>query len=308
MSTSKLPERASLGYLRKLAKDRLEQLRRTEPEAKLATALLQVAREYGYPSWRALKSELERRREKDHTAKISCPVAVMVAVRDLAAATAFYRDVLGFAIEQEGDSAEAVLGPAQVRLTVAGAGAAGRAVLFLETADVVAARAAVVARGATASELVRVNWIKMRMFEVRDPEGNVLWFGQSYHENQESPSRRGAQPHGLWQALPELPFVDVAAAVDHYRTVLGFRINYQQDDLGVMDRDAVTVLLIQRTKEHKGIGSCEMFVADVDELYRELVSKGANVSGPPVSHPWGLRDFQVRDPEGNRITFAQTFE
>jgi hypothetical protein len=26
------------------------------------------------------------------------------------------------------------------------------------------------------------------------------------------------------------------------------------------------------------------------------------------SHPWGLRDFRVLDLEGNRITFAQTFE
>ncbi len=47
---------------------------------------------------------------------------------------------------------------------------------------------------------------------------------------------------------------------------------------------------------------------DADAVHAELVAKGANVQGTPVSHPWGLRDFQVLDLEGNRITFGQPFE
>ena len=47
MSNFKLPPRASLEYLKKLAKDRLQQLRRVDPETKLATALLAVARDHG---------------------------------------------------------------------------------------------------------------------------------------------------------------------------------------------------------------------------------------------------------------------
>ena len=35
------------------------------------------------------------------------------------------------------------------------------------------------------------------------------------------------------KTLPGLPHDDVAAGVVYYRDVLGFRINYQQDDLGV---------------------------------------------------------------------------
>jgi ankyrin repeat protein len=61
MSDSKLPERASLEYLRKLAKDRLHEMRRADPKAKLASALLAVARDHGFASWRALKAEVERR-------------------------------------------------------------------------------------------------------------------------------------------------------------------------------------------------------------------------------------------------------
>ena len=90
--------------------------------------------------------------------------------------------------------------------------------------------------------------------------------------------------------------------------MLGFRINYQQHDLGVMDRDRITMLLIARTERHTGIGSAYVYIKDADALYAELRAKGANLQGEPVSYPWGLRDFAVLDLEGNRIVFGQTFE
>ena len=63
------------------------------------------------------------------------------------------------------------------------------------------------------------------------------------------------------QYLKSTEFVDdVPAAVHYYRDVLGFRVNYQQDDLGVMYRDAITILLIARTEQHKGIGSFGVYV------------------------------------------------
>jgi ankyrin repeat protein/catechol 2,3-dioxygenase-like lactoylglutathione lyase family enzyme len=65
MSNSKLPERASLEYLKKLAKHRLQELRRTDPRAKLATALHAVAQDHGFSSWRALKAELDQRQKKN---------------------------------------------------------------------------------------------------------------------------------------------------------------------------------------------------------------------------------------------------
>ncbi len=68
------------------------------------------------------------------------------------------------------------------------------------------------------------------------------------------------------------------------------------------------LLLIARTERHRGIGSCSFYVVDADALHEELVTKGAHVQGPPISHPWGLREFRVLDPEGNRLSFAQPFE
>jgi len=62
MSPLHLPDRASLEYLKKLAKERLAALRATDPAARLADAQLAMAREYGFSSWRALKAEIDRRR------------------------------------------------------------------------------------------------------------------------------------------------------------------------------------------------------------------------------------------------------
>ncbi len=242
---------------------------------------------------------------------IVCPVMRFIGVEDEARSTAFYRDVLGFELRGQAGAIEAVSGPACIRFGAHDYAPGdweeprprGSAMLFFETDDIAGMHDVIRGRGGNPGGIEKVNWIKMRMFAVRDPDGHTLWFGQSY-DRPHPPS----PPPMMRQALPELPFDDVAAAVAYYRDVLGFRINYQQQDLGVMYRDEVTVLLIARSERHTGIGSFEVYVENADALYAELRAKGANLRGEPVSHPWGLRDFRMLDLEGNRITFAQPFE
>jgi ankyrin repeat protein len=60
MGHFELPARPSLEYLRKLAKDRLRAMRGIDPRAKLSDAQFAIARDHGFPSWRALKAEVER--------------------------------------------------------------------------------------------------------------------------------------------------------------------------------------------------------------------------------------------------------
>ncbi len=244
-------------------------------------------------------------------APITAPVMRFIGVSDSARSVRFYRDVLGFEIRDDSGTVEAVCGPARIRFGAHDYAPndwetprpPGSAILFFQNGDVAAFHAAIRLRGGAPSELEKVNWIKMQMFEIRDPDGHILWFGQSY-DVPCSP----AQAPMMRKALPEVPFDDVAAAVAYYRDVLGFHINYQQDDLGVMDRDEITVLLIARTTRHTGIGSLYVYVEDADALYAELRAKGANLQGEPVSQPWGLRQFRVIDIEGNSITFGQPFE
>ena len=65
MPEARLPERASLEYLKKLAKDRLRKLRRAQPATQLAKVQLAIAREQGFASWSALKTEVEKRQKSE---------------------------------------------------------------------------------------------------------------------------------------------------------------------------------------------------------------------------------------------------
>jgi ankyrin repeat protein len=56
---AELPDSPSLDWLRKQAKSHLGELRQTNPEAKLSDAQFALAREYGFSSWRALKSHVD---------------------------------------------------------------------------------------------------------------------------------------------------------------------------------------------------------------------------------------------------------
>ena len=57
---SSLPERPSLEWLRKTAKQVLNRLREQHRDARLADAQLSLAREYGFSSWRHLVQHIEQ--------------------------------------------------------------------------------------------------------------------------------------------------------------------------------------------------------------------------------------------------------
>ncbi|MFO0960372.1 MAG: ankyrin repeat domain-containing protein [Isosphaeraceae bacterium] len=59
-----LPLRASLDWLRKLARDRQKARRSEKPDATLSDSQLEVAREYGFASWRQLKAHVDQQRER----------------------------------------------------------------------------------------------------------------------------------------------------------------------------------------------------------------------------------------------------
>jgi uncharacterized glyoxalase superfamily protein PhnB len=248
-------------------------------------------------------------------ASIISPVSRYIGVADHAAAHSFYRDILGFNLRDVTDASgnrvavEAVYGPAKIEFCANDYAPdhlmqkrpLGSAILFFETDDVKAMRDEISQRGGNPTELEKVNWIKMEMFQIVDPDGHTLWFGQSYDQPE--------KPKGqLKQMLPNLPVRDMPAGIAYYRDVLGFHINYAQDDLGVMDRDDTTLVLIPRKEDQVAAASCYAYVRDADALHAELKSKGANVQGEPISHPWGLRDFYVLDLDGNKLGFGQPFE
>ena len=102
---------------------------------------------------------------------------------------------------------------------------------------------------------------------------------------------------------------DVAASIAYYRDKLGFRIDFTLGDppgYAIIERDCVSLHLMPATRAPatRGQSSIYVFAADLDRLYGELLSTSTPIEAAPQDYDYGMREFSVRDPDGNRITFG----
>ena len=102
---------------------------------------------------------------------------------------------------------------------------------------------------------------------------------------------------------------DVIRSVEHYREVLGFDIEFtygQPTFYAGVERDGVVIHLqaASETKRQPGQGAVNVLVTDVDAFYRELRSRGAETLNEPKDYPYGMRDFDVNDIDGNQLCFG----
>jgi uncharacterized glyoxalase superfamily protein PhnB len=51
-----------------------------------------------------------------------------------------------------------------------------------------------------------------------------------------------------------------------------------------------------------------VIVENVDEVYEELIERGAQILSKIENKPWGVREFSVVTPDGHRIAFGQMIE
>ena len=104
---------------------------------------------------------------------------------------------------------------------------------------------------------------------------------------------------------------DIAASLAYYRDALGFAIGFTWGDpptyAGVC-RGAVTIHLqaASQTRSPPGAAALSLFVGSADEIHRELERRGARILKPPATYPYGMRDFDVLDPDGNRLVFGSS--
>ena len=102
---------------------------------------------------------------------------------------------------------------------------------------------------------------------------------------------------------------DVLRSVEHYRDVLGFHTEFmygQPTFYAGVERDGVAIHLqaASETKRQPGHGAVNVFVADVDALYQELKARGARTLNEPKDYPYGMRDFDITDLDGNQLCFG----
>jgi predicted enzyme related to lactoylglutathione lyase len=108
----------------------------------------------------------------------------------------------------------------------------------------------------------------------------------------------------LRKPVPELPVVDVERAQQHYRDVFGLEIGwlYPGKEIGSVSGDGV-VIFFRKRKPPFEPAIHWVFAEDIDASYQELKSSGANIVEPLERKPWGLRQFTVKDLDGNIFYF-----
>jgi uncharacterized glyoxalase superfamily protein PhnB len=108
----------------------------------------------------------------------------------------------------------------------------------------------------------------------------------------------------LGKPVPELPVADVERAQQHYRDALGFEIGwlYPGKEIGAVSRDGIAIFFRKRTPPFEPAVHW-IHAEDIEASYQELQSLGANIADPLEAKPWGLRQFTVKDLDGNIFYF-----
>lgn len=108
-------------------------------------------------------------------------------------------------------------------------------------------------------------------------------------------------------AATMLTVQDPAASVAYYRDVLGFTVTFQYGEpplYACLCRDEVAIHLRASTAWPLGNGAIAVFVNDVDTPHDELIARGAKVLKPSQDDPYGRRDFDVADLDGNQLSIG----
>jgi uncharacterized glyoxalase superfamily protein PhnB len=103
---------------------------------------------------------------------------------------------------------------------------------------------------------------------------------------------------------PILRVTDLRASLKFYVESLGFKIDWEyQDSIASVSRGKAAVMLC--TGDQGNPGSWLWFgITDVDAFHSELLARGVTVRHPPTNYPWGSRELQVADLDGNILRFG----
>lgn len=103
---------------------------------------------------------------------------------------------------------------------------------------------------------------------------------------------------------------DLEASQRYYRDKLGFKIDWaygEPPDFGAVSRGDTQLFMCEKCQGHAG-SWVWVFTPNVDRLHAELVRRGATIKAPPADKPWGVREMQVADLDGNVLRLASPID
>ncbi len=118
------------------------------------------------------------------------------------------------------------------------------------------------------------------------------------------------------------PFIrcsDITASLDFYSSLLDFEVIRAPDPdpnsfmsmYASLKREDSRLHLSQHSGDGVFGNVIYVRVKNIDELYSSFLKNGlkirnkAGIAMQPLEQTWGMKEFSVADPDGNRITFGQ---
>lgn len=102
------------------------------------------------------------------------------------------------------------------------------------------------------------------------------------------------------QPVPELPVKDVEKAQSYYQDILGFKAEWvhPSKEMAAVSSGETSIFFRKRMQDFEP--SVNWIYADkVDEMYNSLKQAGAEIVEDIEDKPWGIRQFTIRDLDGN---------
>ena len=112
----------------------------------------------------------------------------------------------------------------------------------------------------------------------------------------------------FFSCRPNLEVSELAPAAAFLRDVLGFEVEVDEPELGLMllRRDAVGLALVRSASPGVNATTAAYIgVTGVNDLHEQCAARGALVVTSLTDHPWGLRDFVVEIPGGHRLALGE---
>lgn len=127
--------------------------------------------------------------------------------------------------------------------------------------------------------------------------------------------RASTVPLTLNKVLPILLVRDVTNCATFFQQKLGFQIDFLHGlppFYGAVSRDGVCLHLrhvlqpffAQAALQEKSLICASVEVSNVQALFKEFKARGVEFAQSLTKQAWGGTDFQVRDPDGNVISFV----
>lgn len=118
--------------------------------------------------------------------------------------------------------------------------------------------------------------------------------------------------HHFSHAAPILSVENMERSLNYYRDQLGFRVDFTWEDpvsyAIIRAGEQVQIhLSLRDNQEKKSDPSGSMiyiFVRDINGLYETYQSKDIDIQTPIGDRDYQMRDFDIIDPDGHRITFG----